>query len=298
MVVSAELQRAIDMYGVMSKRAGETGTIEGMRAAYEEMMGQFKLADDVKIEKVSAGGVPAEWIVAPGAADDRVLLYFHAGGYAVGSLNTHRELISRFSRASSARALGLDYRLAPEHQFPAAVDDATAAYRWLLSSGVQPSKIVISGDSAGGGLTMATLVALRDAGDPMPAAAVPISPWVDLEITGESLVTRADVDPVAGREGLEYMRNLYIGDRDPRTPLVSPLYADLSGLPPLLIHVGDWEVLLNDATRLTDSARAAGVDVTLKVWEEMVHDWQQFPFMPEGNQSVGEIGQFIRDHTS
>jgi len=253
--------------------------------------------DDVKCEPVDAGGVPSEWISAPGADAERVIHYLHGGGYSMGSIKTHREMVSRLSRAAGARALAIDYRLAPENPFPAAVEDSTAVYRWLLSTGVDPARLVIAGDSAGGGLTVATLVALRDAGDPLPAAAVCLSPWVDMEGIGESMTTKAEVDPMVQREDLLEGAKEYLAGADPRAPLAAPIYADLSGLPPLLIHVGGAETLLDDSTRLADRAKAAGVDVTLEVWDEMFHVWQYCAaILPEGQQAIDRIGEFIREH--
>lgn len=272
--------------------------IEQARTEFEEVGKMFPLADDVQCESVQADGVPAEWVTVPGASEERAILYLHGGGYAIGSLDTHRDLVSRLSRAASARALSVGYRLAPEHPHPAAVEDSTAAYRWLLSEGVDPARTVIAGDSAGGGLTVATLVALRDSGDPLPAAAVCLSPWVDLEGTGESMTAKAEVDPVVTPDGIAWMAKFYMGDADPRTPLISPLYADLQGLPPLLIQVGTSEVLLDDSTRLAECARAAGVNVTLEPWEDMVHVWQFFAAMlPEAREAIDRIGEFIREHT-
>jgi acetyl esterase/lipase len=273
-------------------------SIEEQRATFGALTSRFKLAEDVRCQRVNPGGVPAEWITTPEAADERVIYYLHGGGYTLGSINTHREMISRISRAARARALAIDYRLAPENPFPAAVEDCTAAYRWLLSTGVDPARLVIVGDSAGGGLTVATLVALRDAGEPLPAAAVCLSPWVDLELLGESMTTKAEVDPTVPRQaGLEWAK-AYLGGAHPRTPLASPLYADLTGLPPLLIQVGTAETLLDDATRLAERAKSAGVDVTLEVWDDMIHVWQFFAAMlPEGQQAIDRIGEFIRKHT-
>ena len=257
-----------------------------------------RVAPDIKCDPVDAGGVPGEWIVAPNAAPDRAILYLHGGGYVMGSVNTHRAMIARISRAAQARVLAINYRLAPEHPFPAAVDDATAAYRWLVKEGYQPSKLVIAGDSAGGGLTFAALVALRDARTPLPAAAVPISPWNDLAGTGASIKSRAGVDPMVGRQGLAPMARQYAGSADLKTPLLSPLYADLQGLPPLLIHVGDAEVLLDDSTRIAERAKAAGVDVTLEVWPEMIHVWHVFAkLLPEGQQAIDRIGEFVLAQT-
>jgi acetyl esterase/lipase len=257
----------------------------------------FPVPDDVTCEPVDAGGVAAEWIAAPGTDAERMIYYLHGGGYAMGSIKTHREMVSRISRASGARALAIDYRLAPENPFPAAVEDATTAYRWLLSAGVDPARVVIAGDSAGGGLTVATLVALRDAGDPLPAAAVCLSPWVDMEALGESMTTKAEADPSVRREDVLEGAQAYLNGADPRTPLAAPLYADLTGLPPLLIQVGTAEVLLDDSTRLAERARSAGVDVTLEPWDDMIHVWQSVAaILPEGQQAIDRIGEFVREH--
>ena len=296
-MASPQLQTAIEMFKSAGARMG--GTLAEMRLVLEEMSAPFKLAGDVTCTPVNAGGVPAEWITAPGAVADRVLLYLHGGGYVMGSINTHREMVSRLSRAAGARALLLEYRLAPEHPFPAAVDDAVAAYRWLLSQNLKPSRIVVAGDSAGGGLALATLVALRDAKLPSPAVGVCLSPWTDMEGIGGSMTTKAKEDPIVQREMLLGMAKLYLGQQDPRTPLAAPLYADLRGLPPLLIQVGSAETLLDDSTRVTERAKAVGVKVDLEVWDQMIHVWQLFaPILPEGQQAIERIGQFIREHTT
>ncbi|MGK2914135.1 MAG: alpha/beta hydrolase [Porticoccaceae bacterium] len=272
--------------------------VDKMRDNFARTTRSFTAPADTLVEAVDVDGIPAEWVSAPGVEQDRVLLYLHGGGYVIGSLDSHRGLVARLSKAANCRALALDYRLAPEHRYPAAVEDATKAYRWLLARGIAPGKLAIAGDSAGGGLTMATLVALRDAGDPLPAAAAPISPWVDLEGTGESLKTRLDVDPMVEPGGLFGMAKIYLGDADPRQPTASPLYADMAGLPPLLIQVGDLETLLDDSTRLAARAQAAGVDVTLEVWPEMVHVWQLFaPMLPEGREAIVRIGAFLQEKT-
>ncbi|MGH7932408.1 MAG: alpha/beta hydrolase, partial [Candidatus Binataceae bacterium] len=257
-MASPELQMAIDAY----KKFAESGakTPAEMRAAMEQSLA-LPAEKDIKSEAVNAGGVPAEWVSAPNSAADRVILYVHGGGYVMGSVNTHRDLMGRLSRAAQARVLGLNYRLAPEHPFPAPVEDATAAYRWLLAQGIKPSRIAIGGDSAGGGLVVATLVALRDAGQPLPAVGVCLSPWTDMENTGASMTTKAKADPVVQREMVGVIAKLYLGGKDPRSPLASPLYAELRGLPPLLIQVGENETLLDDSNRLAEKAKAAGVQV-------------------------------------
>lgn len=279
--------------------AGRGGKFNVQRNREQMDAAAFRVAPDIRNTAVEAGGVKAEWVEAPDAAADRVIMYLHGGGYVAGSLLTHRELVGRLSRASGARALSVDYRLAPEHPFPAAIEDATAAYRWLLAQGIAPGKIVIAGDSAGGGLTIAALLAIRDAKLARPAAGVAISPWVDLEGSGESVQTRAAADPMVQGDGLKGMAKLYLGDVGPRAPLASPIYADLKGLPPLLIHVGDAEVLLDDSTRLAGRAKAAGVDVRLEVWPEMIHVWHVFaPLLPEGQRGIEAVAEYIREKTA
>lgn len=295
-MASQELSMVMNL--LKSLRPASEPTIPEMRAGMEAIAGAAVIPADVQREPVSAGGVPAEWVAAENADRPRVILYLHGGGYVLGSINTHRELGSRLSRAAAARVLLIDYRLAPEHPHPAAVDDAVTAYRWLLSQGVSPSRLVVAGDSAGGGLTVATLVAVRDAGLPVPAAGVCLSPWVDLEGIGESMVTKAAVDPMVQRDGLLKMAEAYLGGHSARTALAAPLYADLSGLPPLLIQVGTAETLLDDSTRLAECARKAGVQVSLEPWEDMIHVFQAFAAMlPEARQAIDRIGEFVRTKT-
>ncbi|MBI2761253.1 MAG: alpha/beta hydrolase [Chloroflexi bacterium] len=278
---------------------GGSPSVQEMRAGFEGLAATMPVPADVRREQVSAGGVPAEWVVAPGADEDRAILYLHGGGYVIGSIATHRELASRISRASGAKVLVIDYRLAPEHPFPAAVEDAAAAYRWLLEQGVAPERLAVAGDSAGGGLTLATLVKLREDGTPLPAAGVCLSPWTDLEGIGESMTSRAEQDPIVAKGGLDTMAKAYVGDADLRSPLAAPLYAELGGLPPLLIQVGTAEVLYDDSTRFTERARAAGVDVTLEPWQDMIHVWQVFAAMlDEGQQAIDRIGEFVRQKTA
>jgi epsilon-lactone hydrolase len=273
-----------------------TASMARRRGAMEKAA--FRLDADVKAEPASANGVPAEWLTAPGADTGRNVLYLHGGGYTIGSIKTHRCLGGWISRAAQARVLIIDYRLAPEHPCPAAVEDAVAAYRFMLDGGAKPSRAVVAGDSAGGGLTVAALLAIRDAGLPIPGAAVCLSPWVDMEGTGESMKTKAAVDPMVGSGNLGDMAAAYLAGQDPRTPLASPLYGDLKGLPPMLIQVGTAEVLLDDSSRLAERARAAGVDVTYEPWENMIHVWQIFvPMLDESKQAVARIGEFIRAKT-
>ena len=293
-MASLQLQQVIEaIKGLAGMASGSS--VAGLRATNEQMARPAE--PDVTSEPVLANGVDAAWICAPGAPTDRMVLYLHGGGYIMGSLNTHRDLMGRISRAAQARVLGLDYRLAPEHPFPAAVDDTLAGYRFLLDQGLPPSRLAIAGDSAGGALALAVLIAGRDAGLPMPAAAVCLSPFLDLEGTAESITTRADVDPIATPEVIDVWAKAYLGGADPRTPLANPLCADLHGLPALLIQVGDHEVLLDDSTRLAQRAQAAGVDVKLEVWPEMIHRWHSYAaVLPEGQQAIDDIGTFLRAH--
>jgi acetyl esterase/lipase len=223
-------------------------------------------------------------------------LYLHGGGYIMGSPNTHRSLAGEVSRAAQAAVLLVDYRLAPEHPFPAAVEDGVAWYRWLLGQGFAPRQLAIAGDSAGGGLVVATLVSARDQKLPMPAAAVCISPWSDMTCSNESYKTRAEADPLVGSGGIGDMAKLYLQSADPKNVLASPNFASLRSLPPLLIHVGRDEVLLDDSIKLDQKAKADGVNSTLEIWEDMIHVWHAFhPMLPEGKQAITRVGEFLRE---
>ena len=246
---------------------------------------------------VQVGRIHAEWIEPANAVSRNVILYLHGGGYCICSLDTHRGLAARLAMASQARLLNIDYRLAPENPFPAALEDALAAYKWLLEQGIPAGQIAIGGDSAGGGLTLATAVSARDESLPLPAALFLLSPWTDLTFSGESHRSRKKVDPMFGGEnGSLDFAPAYLGGQDPGNPLISPLFADLHGLPPTLIHVGNDEILLDDSTRLEENIRAAGGDARLEVWEGMWHVFQVFaPFVPEAQISINGIGKFIQD---
>jgi monoterpene epsilon-lactone hydrolase len=258
---------------------------------------RYKVPSVIKISPAQLGGVPGEWVEGP-KSDAIVLLYLHGGGYFGCSAKTHRPITASFA-LQGFRVYAPDYRLAPENKFPAAVDDAVAVYRALLSGGHGAHSIVVAGESAGGGLALSLMLSLRASGDPLPTKAALFSPWTDLAATGESVRTNAsrcamfsgtDIAPTAG---------FYLGDTDPRNPIASPLYADLSGLPPLLIHVGADEVLRDDSTRLAERARAAGVSVELKIWPVVPHAWQIAPHLiPEGRQSLQEAGAFLRARTT
>ncbi len=270
-------------------------SIKEARVNLEGLSSWVPLQPDTTVEAVIAGGVPGEWVSAPGATADAVILCLHGGGYTMGSSKATHVVASFLSAASGCRVLVIDYRLAPEHPFPAALEDTIAAYRWLLEQGISRSRIILIGFSAGGGLALSTLVSLRDAHVALPAGAVLISPWTDLAGTGESVVTCAEADPWLTDEMNRYHAALYAGGKDLRHPLISPLYADMHGLPPLLIHVGSDEIMLDDSKRVAERAKAAGVEVTLEVWEGLWHVFHAFAYrLAEGKQAIDKIGQFIR----
>lgn len=295
-MASPQLQELLEIFAERAARSAETPpTLEERREGADLMGARFQNLDGISIEPVYADGVPAEWVAAPDAGYGAIL-YLHGGGYVTGSIASHRGMAASLSRASGCRVLTVDYRLAPENKHPAQVQDAYTAYRWMLNNGVDASAIAVAGDSAGGGLTVATLLYVRDAGDPMAAAGVCISPWVDMEGTGESMKTKAGEDPMVSKEGLEEMAAHFLGDGDRRDPLAAPLHADLAGLPPLLIIVGSAETLLDDAVRLHEKAEAAGVDSALEIWDDMIHIWPWFaPFLPEGQQAMEQMGDFIKE---
>lgn len=278
-----------------NKRANTTPPpLEKLREDQEEAAKRTQMPKNFLLQPVTAGGVEAEWVHPCEAPKERVLLYLHGGAYVMGSRNTHRAMAAHIARACGMRGLLLDYRLAPEHPFPAALDDAVAAYRWLINNRIEARNIVVAGDSAGGGLALATLLAVRNAGAPLPAAAVCITPWTDLAMTGDSLKSRAKSEPRVTLQSLSLGRH-YLGDNDPRLPLISPLYADLAGLPPLLIHAGSDDILLSDSKRLAERARSAGVQVTLEEWERMWHVFHlHVPQLPEARRAIDAIGAFVR----
>lgn len=243
-----------------------------------------------------ADGVPGAWITPEGARDgERVLYYLHGGGYSIGSVASHQPFIARLARSMGARAFAIDYRLAPEHRFPAQLDDARTAWRWLLRQGIAPEQVLIAGESAGGGLTMSTLVALRDAGEPMPAAAAIVSPWVDLTLSGPSIDGNARYDFLS-RPVLEtYVRRL-MGESDPGLPAVSTVFADLHDLPPILIQVGEAEALLDDALTLARRLADAKSPVTLHAYPDMIHAFPLMAQLPEARAAVTELADFARAH--
>ncbi len=282
-----------------SQPAGDPPTtIAAMREGMAALVGLFEqlaFPPDVKQEPARPAGVPGFWFTPPAPRPRSALLYLHGGGYVMGSVATHRSLIGRLARATGLRCLALDYRLAPEHPFPAGLEDACAAYRWLRAEGIPASSIVFAGDSAGGGLVLGSLVALRDAGEPLPAAAVCLSPLADLELSGGSAVRGGIDDPMVSRDGTLVMAEAYLQGSDARDPRASPIHADFTGLPPLLIEVGTREILLDDAKRVAERARAAGVDVRLEIGEGLTHVWPLHPHLPESAACVARIAAFVAE---
>ena len=268
--------------------------IAQVRATMETF--KHKVPAGVVAELSSIGGVAGEWL-RPAQPTDATLLYLHGGAYFACSSATHRPITAGFARRG-LQVFAANYRLAPEHLFPAAVDDAVAAYRGLIASGIPASRLTLAGDSAGGGLALATLLSLRDAGDPLPAAAVLFSPWTDLAATGASIAANGRRDAMFSGQGADQAGRVYLGGADPRDPLASPLYAELHGLPPLLIHTGSYEILLDDSIRVVERARQAGTDVQFQTWPVVPHVWQLFQFLPEARQSMDEAGRFLREATA
>ena len=268
------------------------GTIEEQRARQARTHRFIRLPAGVASQTVSVNGISAEWIHTPDAGAG-VIVYLHGGAYALGSIDTYRGLVGRLAHSTKLRALAINYRLAPEHPYPAALEDATTVYGWLIEQGVAPSQIIIAGDSAGGGLALATLLALRDGGEPLPAGAVCMSPWTDLALTGASVQSKASVDPILDSDSLRMYADYYAGGHELTNPLISPLYADLQGLPPLLIQVGTDEILLDDAARYAENAQKAGVDVTQEIWEDMFHVFQMMAFIPETKTALDRISAFV-----
>lgn len=272
----------------------QCSSIAEIRESFEDFL---RRPVDARVEPAAIGDARAAWVTAPGSACDHVVLFCHGGGYQIGSIRSHLSLMSRLSAATGGRVLGFDYRLAPEYRFPAATEDAFAAYRWLLERGIDPGSIAIAGDSAGGTLALGVALQARDAGIACPACLVLISPWLDLTMRGESYTSRAAVDVFSKPEQLAAMARTYLGRHgDPRHPLASPVEADLRGLPPILVHVGDFDITLDDSRLIARLAEEQGVSVQLKIWSEMFHHFQVFPELPEAGQSLEEIGAFVRAH--
>jgi acetyl esterase/lipase len=278
--------------GARFRRAGTS--VAALRGLTDFFVESQKVPAGTEIDPVAVGDLAAEWVRAPGVRTDAAVLYLHGGGFVMGAPATHRELAARLSAATGAPLLSLDYRLAPEHPFPAAVEDAVAAYRWLLGEGHAPDRLAIGGDSAGGSISLQALIRMRDEGTDLPAAAFLMSPATDLRCEGESFTSKAGVDPLLTREMCLMTASLYAGDADPDTPLLCLARADLTGLPPLCVHVGEHDLLLSDSTRLADQARSCGVEVELRTFPGMWHVFQAAArFVPEARASIEGMGRFV-----
>ncbi|MFZ8898647.1 MAG: alpha/beta hydrolase [Alphaproteobacteria bacterium] len=273
-------------------------SLDERRARMEDIGTRFPAPQSASINPVKIAERPAEWVCDPDTDDGRVMLYVHGGGYVQGSLASHRNLVFEIARSMKGKVLNLDYRLAPEHPFPAAVEDTVNAWAELLEMGIDPKKASFGGDSAGGGLVIAALVSARDKGLPMPSCACCISPWTDLVGSGRTMDTKALEDPMVNRAALEFFSDFYADKEDKSHPLISPLFANLAGLPPLLIQVGTAETLLDDSRRLATRARYAGVDVSYAEWEGMPHIWHIFaPLLEKSRKAIIELGEFVERKT-
>ena len=269
-------------------------TLAELRGANAAAGAVIPLPEGTTCTQVDADGVNAEWIIAPNADAEKTFMFIHGGGYYRGSAAASRSPAAHISAATGARVFSIDYRLAPEHPFPGAVEDALTAYRWMLARGADPARTMVGGVSAGGGLTLALLLKLKEVGGPLPAGAAPMSAWVDMTQSGESFVTKAEADPTISKIYLDRMAGYYLNGADPKTPLASPLFGDLSELPPLLMQVGTAETLMDDSRVFAERAKAAGVDVTYEAWEDLIHGWHgSAHVLPEARDAIAHIGDFF-----
>jgi monoterpene epsilon-lactone hydrolase len=285
------------IYALLSSKPRPVGWPE-RRKRLDEVGSIWPVADDVKLTEVDAGGVPGEWSIVPGSDPSRVLMFFHGGGYCSGSILSHRRLVTEAGRAAGVRTLAITYRLAPEHPFPAAYDDAVTAWRFLRDQNISAAHIAVGGDSAGAGLTVALISRLRDLHEELPGCAWLISPWTDLTMSGSTLLSKEAVDPLIHKQYLNELADAYLpAGMDRKDPRVSPVYADLKGFPATLIQVGSAETLLDDATRLAAVAGAADIRVTLEIWPQMIHAWPLWnAHLEPGRRALANAGAFIRQH--
>ena len=279
--------------------AGPPPDLAATRAGFEQGYSSMPVPDGVSFEPVDAGGVPAEWATPPEVEGSRTIVYLHGGGYVVGSLNTHRHVVSRLALGAKARVLNVDYRLAPENPYPAALDDAMAAWQWHLANGGDAARTAISGDSAGGGLAIALCMKLRDGGMALPACAAPISPWTDLTFSGDSMTERADRDPMlAGADALSGMVMAYAAGEDAANPYISPVFGAFENLPPMMIQVGTEEVLYDDSTRVAKAIENANGAVEFRPWPDMMHVWHLLAGVaPEAEEGIAELAAYIAEQT-
>ncbi|MGV9171413.1 MAG: alpha/beta hydrolase [Promethearchaeia archaeon] len=296
-MVSKGMERVITLLKKFQNANAEP-SVEAVRKGLDQIALLSKIPKDIECEPVDINGIDGEWIRAPEADLDKVLLYLHGGGFIAGSIDTHRDLVSRISRAANISVLIIDYRLAPEHPFPAGLEDAFKTYQWLLSKkNLNAEDIIIGGDSAGGGFTLSVLIKARDEGLPLPAAAICISPATDLAGTGDTYESKAKLDPFLSPELVIFMRETYLQNTDPKNPLASPLFANLHGLPPIYIQVGTAEILFDDSKRIAKKLESADIEVELDIWEDMIHVFAAFAAIaPEGKKAIENIAQFIKKH--
>lgn len=280
----------------MDLKHGKNINIVENRKKLEKDVYLFKMPYGVKKTAFKIGDIGAEWLLPKKHDEKRVIMYLHGGAYIAGSPKTHRTLAARIAKKSESKALIIDYRLAPENPFPAAVDDAETAYKWLLKQGYISTNIVFAGDSAGGGLTLATMLKLRDEKIPLPGAAVCLSPWTDLAITGDSVKLKKNEDLMLTEHYLKFSAEKYVGNNNPKNPYISPLYAELKGLPPILIQTGTADLIVDDALRFVENAKKSGLDITLDLWQDMFHVFQIFGwYFPESKTALKKIGNFIKE---
>lgn len=287
-------------HATSKKVLNETRSLAEIRAEQAEQAATQDLAPDVRFEHVDAGGAPAIWVTPPGVQHDLIYLFFHGGAYVKANVSVNHNIVIGVCRALHARGLTVDYRVAPEHPYPAALDDARSAYRYLLDQRIEPGRIVVGGSSAGGGLALALFLSCREYGDPTPAAAVPISPWADLTQSGQSVRSRANRDPAITKGYLDRFAEDYLQGTDPRLPLVSPVFADYAGLRcPILVQVGSEEILFDDASRVVERAKRSGVDARLEVYDQAYHGWQNAgPELPEAVEAAQNAARFAREHVT
>jgi epsilon-lactone hydrolase len=274
----------------------ENKTIDQLRKETGTAGALIPLPDNTKFKRILAGNVYAEWITCGDVDTDKIFMFIHGGGYYRGSIAATRATVARISAEAKVRCLSIEYRLAPEHPFPAAVDDTYTAYNWLLKEGINPKNIIVSGQSAGGGLCLALLLKIKENNGFQPKGAVAISPWTDLSQSGKTMITNANIDPVISKQYLDRMANLYLSKTPNISPLASPLYGDLSGLPPMLVQVGSAETMLDDSKRFVERAKEAKVDVQIEVWEDMFHGWHgSAHILKEAEEAIKSIGLFCRN---
>ena len=274
----------------------ENKTIDQLRKETGTAGALIPLPDNTKFKRILAGNVYAEWITCGDVDIDKIFMFIHGGGYYRGSIDATRATVARISAEAKVRCLSIEYRLAPEHPFPAAVDDTYTAYNWLLKEGINPKNIIVSGQSAGGGLCLALLLKIKENNGFQPKGAVAISPWTDLSQSGKTMITNANIDPVISKQYLDRMANLYLSKTPNISPLASPLYGDLSGLPPMLVQVGSAETMLDDSKRFVERAKEAKVDVQIEVWQDMFHGWHgSAHILKEAEEAIKSIGLFCRN---